>query len=407
MTSEPDRAFVWIWLPGAAEAVVCGRLDDRGATVTFGYATSYLARADALPLYGPELPLREGAQHSLSGNRLPLCIDDAMPDAWGRRLVHHRLGELMADFGELTHLLHSGSDRIGALDFQERSDEYVPRSIDAVSLDELADASWRLMAGLDLSEQLTDALLRGTSIGGARPKALVDGEGRRLIAKFSSTTDLYPVVQAEFVAMELARRAGLDVAPVELVEAAGKHALLVDRFDRAPGGARHRIVSALTVLGLNPFPEGRYATYALLADEIRAHFDRPTETLRELFGRIVFNILCSNTDDHGRNHAAFVLDGTLGLTPAYDICPQARSGEVATQAMAYGPNGERESNVWALHRAAAQYGLDSTEARDLIDAQIAVIEDHWQEVADLAGLATSDRDRLRGHQFLNPGALRS
>lgn len=406
MTSEPDNAFVWIWLPGASEPVVCGRLDDRNDVVTFGYATSYLERSDAVSLYEPELPLRDGAQHSLSGDRLPLCIDDSMPDAWGRRLVNHRLGELMADFGELTYLLNSGSDRIGALDFQYQPDVYVPRAAGQVSLDELADAAGRIEQGLELDEQLTDALIRGTSIGGARPKALIDDAGRPLIAKFSSTTDLYPVVQAEYVAMELARRAGLNVAPVRIVEAAGKYALLVERFDRGAGGVRNRIVSALTVLGFNTFPDGRYATYALLADEVRARFVQPIETLRELFGRIAFNMLCSNTDDHGRNHAAFVIDGELALTPAYDICPQARSGEVAFQAMAYGTGGERDSNVWALHRVAAHYGLDSDDARDLIGAQIAVIDDNWAEVADAADLSDADRNRLWGRQFVNAGVLR-
>ena len=100
----------------------------------------------------------------------------------------------------------------------------------------------------------TSALLRSTSIGGARPKALIDDGDRKLIAKFSSTTDTYPVVQGEFVAMELARRAGLHVAAVELTTATGRRALIVERFDRTPSGGRLRIVSALTILGINAIP---------------------------------------------------------------------------------------------------------------------------------------------------------
>jgi len=405
MTSEPDVAYVWIWLPGALEPVVCGRLDDRDGRITFGYATSYLDRADAVAIYEPELALRPGAQRSLSGNRLPLSIDDAMPDSWGRRLVNHRLGRLMAELGELTYLLHSGSDRIGALDFQERSDTYVARSADHPTLDDLATAVARLQSGEELDQQLTDALIRGTSIGGARPKALLDDSGRQLIAKFSSTTDHYPVVQAEYVAMELARRAGLDVAPVDIVEVGGKHTLLVERFDRGPRGVRHRMVSALTVLGYNTFPDGRYATYADLADEIRERFVEPRVTLRELFARISFNILCSNTDDHGRNHAAFVREDGLALTPAYDICPQARTGTEADQAMAYGPGGERNSNVWSLHAVAHHYGLDRQEARELIEAQIAGVNENWAEVCDVAALPRIERGRLLGNQFLNPSSL--
>ncbi len=120
-------------------------------------------------------------------------------------------------------------------------------------------------------------MLRGTSIGGARPKALVDDGERRLIAKFSSTTDPYPVVQGEFLAMELASRVGLDVAGVQLTRAVGRYALLVERFDRV-AERRSRAVSALTILRLDAFPGGRYATYVGLADEIRAQFVRPDET---------------------------------------------------------------------------------------------------------------------------------
>ena len=121
--------------------------------------------------------------------------------------------------------------------------------------------------------------------------------------------------------------------------------LLVERFDRPNQGdawrGRRRVVSALTVVGLNTFPGGRYATYDGLADQIRRSFAEPDATLRELFGRISFNILCGNTDDHGRNHAAFVDERGLELTPAYDICPQARAGTNANQAMAYGREKQR------------------------------------------------------------------
>ena len=255
MISEPSTAYVWIWLPDADEPVVCGRLDDDGSRISFVYALSYRERADAIALYEPELPLLPGEHFAASGDRLPLCVDDAMPDSWGRRLVNHRLGVPTAELGELTYLLESGSDRIGALDFQESRDHYSPRYTDNTSLDALANAAALIEAGEPLDPALEEALLRGTSIGGARPKMLVDAGNRRLIAKFSSTTDLYPVVQGEFVAMELARRAGITAAGVALTLAAGRYALLIERFDRVAQRRQH-LVSALTILGLTTVPRG-------------------------------------------------------------------------------------------------------------------------------------------------------
>ena len=406
--NEPTTAFVWIWLPSETTPVVCGRLDDDRGRISYTYARSYLSRSDAIPIYEPELPLGRDTLFSLAGNRLPLSIDDAMPDSWGRRLVNLRLGDRTGEFGELTYLLESGSDRIGALDFQASPTEYRAREVPPPTVDDLATAAERVEKGLDLAPALEAALLRGTSIGGARPKALLDDGSRKLVAKFSSTTDIYPVVQGEYVAMELARRAGIQVPTVDLIQAAGRYALLIERFDRVAHGGRAHVVSALTVLGLNAFPGGRYASYADLADQIRARFVNADETLRELFARISFNILCSNTDDHGRNHAAFIRpDGLLDLTPAYDICPQGRSGTEAAQAMAFGPDGQRDSRLDLLIDCAGVYHLDRTKAEAITEHQRDVIDTNWATVCDLAHLTESEREAFMGRQFLNPYALGS
>src|SRR5690606_30791323 len=123
-----------------------------------------------------------------------LCVDDSMPDSWGRSVINHRLGEPTAEFGELTYLLHSGSDRIGALDFQHSAESYVPRGGRHPSIEELSEAALRLQLGEPLSPDLEEALAQGSSVGGARPKALLNDGDRRLIAKFSSATDTFPVV---------------------------------------------------------------------------------------------------------------------------------------------------------------------------------------------------------------------
>lgn len=404
MTSEPQQAFVWIWLPGAIDPVVAGRLDTAGEITTFTYGRSYLAREDGVALYLPELPLIRGPISPLVGE-VAGCIADAAPDAWGQRVIlNRRVGRNALDTSDLnllTYLLESGSDRIGALDFQTSASAYLPRGTGTATLKELAESAERVEQGIPLSPALDQALLHGSSVGGARPKALLSDGDRRLIAKFSSTTDTYPVVKGEFVAMELARRAGLNVAKVELTDALGKDALLIDRFDRPATGGRRAMVSALTILELDEVA-ARYASYADLAQIIRARFTDPQQTLRELFSRITFNILTGNNDDHARNHAAF-WDGTaLTLTPAYDICPQPRAGGETAQAMAIGQDGYRMSQLTGCVAHAATYLLSETDARAIIDHQIDVIETNWADVCDQAHLTDVNRAGFWRRQFLNP-----
>jgi len=406
MTSEPQRAFVWVWLPGAADPVVAGRLDIAGTVITFTYGRSYLARKDRIALHLPELPLDRGPISPLVGD-VAGCIADAAPDSWGRRVIlNRRVGRNAVDTMDLnllTYLLESGSDRIGALDFQTSASQYVARSTGHATLTELAQSAERVEQGIPLSPALDQALLHGSSVGGARPKALLSDDARRLIAKFSSTADSYPVVKGEYLAMELARRAGLDVAAVELTHTLGKDVLLIDRFDRPAAGGRRAMVSALTILNLDEVG-ARYASYADLAQVIRARFTDPIPTLRELFSRITFNILTGNNDDHARNHAAF-WDGTaLALTPAYDLCPQPRAGGETAQIMAIGQDGYRMSQVAGCIAHASTYLLSERNAREIIDHQIDVIENEWAEACDRASLTEVDRAGFWRRQFLNPYA---
>jgi serine/threonine-protein kinase HipA len=208
--------------------------------------------------------------------------------------------------------------------------------------------------------------------------------------------------------MDLARRAGLNVARVEVTRAAGKDVLIVDRFDRSAGGRRSHMVSALTILGLDEFTGARYGSYPDLADHIRRSFTNAAATLRELFSRIVCNILVGNTDDHPRNHAAFVnADSSLTLTPAYDICPQPRSVPQANQAMAIGRGGQRTSQIATCLAACDTYLLSSKQAQAIIDEQIDVIRTQWNEAADAARLSELDRRQLYGREILNEFAFRS
>ncbi len=406
--ADPDQAYVWIWLPDETEPIVAGRLMRDGERLTFTYGTSYRGNKNAIPIYEPELPLREGLIEPMNGLMMPNCIRDGSPDAWGRRVIINRLTGKKPDAGdvlqisELTYLLRSGSDRIGALDFQQSATEYVPRLAAEASFEELLEAAERIEKGLPLSQALDQALNHGTSVGGARPKALIEDGDSKHIAKFSASNDLYSVVKAEFIAMRLAARAGLNAAHVDLTHAAGKDVLLIERFDRErtdAGWTRRAMVSALTIFGLDEMM-AHYASYEDLAETIRHRFTKPKETLKELYGRICINILCGNTDDHARNHAAFWDGKMLSLTPAYDLCPQGRAGNEATQAMLI-KGDERHSTLANCFNAAPAFLLTEAEVIAIIEGQITAIAEHWTEVCDEASLSAADRTLFAGRQFLN------
>ena len=192
MMTFDRNAFVWIWLPGADEPVVAGRLVAlEEGRLAFHYGRSYLAREDAVSIFPMELPLQLGNIPPAPGLHMPGCIRDAAPDAWGQRVILNRKPGLEGDaadparLDELTYLLESGSDRTGALDFQRSGTRYVPREAGGTSLDQLVQAAEFIEKGMPLDPVLQEALQHGTSIGGARPKATIDGGGRKYIAKFA------------------------------------------------------------------------------------------------------------------------------------------------------------------------------------------------------------------------------
>ncbi|KGN36968.1 type II toxin-antitoxin system HipA family toxin [Knoellia subterranea] len=402
--TRPTEAFVWTWLPGTAEPVVAGRLVRERGRLDFLYGRSYLDRPDAISLYGPELPLRRGAQVPPDGMDVASCLRDGAPDAWGRRVLHHRhrTDPSFNDNDELSVLLRSGSNRFGANDFQASATEFVPRD-EPSSMAELIYATDRVIAGEPLPPALADALGHGTSIGGARPKVLVHDGDDQWIGKLSTSTDTMNVVGAEAAAMFLAGKAGVEVAESHVVRAVGRDVLMVRRFDRLPGGGRLHCVSGLTMLGLDE-RVGRHATYPDLLAVLRRAGSDP-RVGEALFDRIAVNIALGNTDDHARNHAAFWDGRALTLTPAYDIAPQPRVGEAANQAMSFGLDLRRESSLPALVEVAHEFGVRDGAAR--VERIVAAVHDHWGEAAEQARLTAADREFLWGRQILNPAATRS
>ena len=413
--SKPSHQeiYVWIWLPGQGEPVPAGKLSKADERYIFNYGRSYLENQNAIPIHEDELPLIVGPQERKGGTEtMPGCIRDSAPDAWGRRVILNKLlgrkgrDADPGDLDEITYLMESGSDRIGALDFQQSATEYVERTSSNASLDELLNAAELVEAGVPLTPELAQALNHGTSIGGARPKALITEEDRKYIAKFSASNDTYNIIKAEYVAMQLAQACGLNVASTILTRANGKDVLLVERFDREKQGdnwTRKLLLSSLTLMGLDEMT-ARYASYQDFAEIIRHKFANSTATLKELFARMVFNILCSNTDDHARNHAGFWDGNELKLTPAYDICPQLRTGGEASQSMLIY---EQDNNSLLTNclKAAPDFMLDAEEAKDIIEKQLEDIKMHLDDICKSAELSEIEMRLFNERLFLPDYAL--
>lgn len=408
-----SKCYVWKWLEGAVVPVVAGVLtqDDEGNQL-FNYGKGYLALPNATPIYQEELPLKVEIQSPFSGLRNIACIRDASPDAWGRRVIINRLfspkegdkndSKFDTELSEITYLLESASDRVGSLDFQESPTIYVPRFEDDATLEDLYQAADKVLKGEPIPKGLESALMHGTSIGGARPKSMLRSKEAKYIAKFSSSDDTYDVVKSEFVAMRLAKIAGLNVAEVKLEKVLAKDALIVTRFDRTPKNndwCRHSIISALTVLELDE-TWAREASYPNLIEKIKLNGTTFKSQAKELFSRMVFNVLIGNTDDHARNHAFFLIDNKIELTPAYDICPQDRAGGEASHGMKL----THQSNLSKLSlclETANNFGLSIDGAEEIIVSLIHTISDSFDDICKEAKLSEASRNVLWKRAVLN------
>lgn len=397
-----DQAYLWIYLPGYTRPVVCGVLAWDGQEHVFRYARSYLERSEAIPLSPPDCLLGELSDEPvILDHEINSAIRDASPDAWGRNVMMREYanepGQKQSDLGEIDFLLRAGPDRIGALDATNRPDEYSPSPSHVAPLEDLVEAADRIDQGKPLDPRLDAALNHGTSVGGARPKALLREKGEYWIAKFSSSRDSVDMVGIESAGMTLAKMAGLDVADTRVVTALNKRVILVRRFDRAvtsERATRRHMLSAMTLLGLDEYAvRAGYSSYLDLADRLRKYARDFRRDGTELFRRMVLNILIGNIDDHARNHACFWDGEFLDLTPAYDVCPQPRTGLSADQAMTVG-NWGRQANLKNALSRCEHFGLMRPEADSLVDEMVTLVRDNWRDVFTDAGVPEGDRNYL-------------
>lgn len=407
MTSE---AFVYLMLPGTTEFVTSGRFvleTDRAGTPfgRFVYGRSYLERSDAVSIDPVELPLSDRTYETTRLKGMFGALRDAGPDYWGRRVIEKHSG--VTALGELDYLLHSPDDRAGSLGFGTAREPPAPlrkynRTQDLEHLQALADkviAQEAHHADAEEIEQVEDLLLLGTSMGGARPKAVVEDEGQLWLAKFNRLDDRFNHARVEHAMLVLARECGVSTAESRVAQIGSRDTLLVKRFDRMPVGKgayrRARMLSALTLLRTGDSYQDRERwSYALLAEELRRVSREPKEDASELFRRMTFNALISNTDDHPRNHAVIAPNQGFGLSPAYDLIPHPQVGvEHRDLALTIGDYG-RYANAENLISQSPRFLLEREDAARVIDEMEACVRGRWYAVARREGVTEQDCEKI-------------
>ncbi len=387
---------VEVFVQVGGENVLAGRLyshrDGRTESATFAYEASYIEWPDSYEL-DPTLPLLVGQQQTRNDAAIFGAFSDCAPDRWGRRLIdraenqrakHDR--QTRRNFGEVDYLLGVRDDlRQGALRFRlpgsgiYLADEQsgVP---DLIELGRLLNASERLEREEAGEDDLRALLRGGSSLGGARPKAHVtDAAGKPAIAKFPSPKDDHEVIAWEAVTIALARYAGVTVSDWDLELIDGKQVLIVDRFDRV-GDRRIGYVSAMTMLEAR---DGARANYLDIADVVEQVSPRATGDLAELWRRVAFTVLVSNTDDHLRNHG-FLRTSSDGwsLAPAFDLNPDPEGPVGLSTAIAFD---DPIASIKTLVEVAEYFRLDVTRCQSIL-GEVLDATSTWRQQARRVGL---------------------
>jgi serine/threonine-protein kinase HipA len=416
MTSERE-CYVYIVPPGATEFVTAGRFrvsptPDGEAVGEFVYGRRYLERVDAVELDPVELKLRRGSYETARMEGFLGAIRDSMPDFWGRRIIERNAGHTQLE--EFDYLMQGPDDRAGALGFGLNVEPPAPRrkfnrTLDLERLQVTADTVINDESDLagSAAGQVEALMLLGTSMGGARPKAVVEHEQDLWLTKFTRQDDRWNHPRVEHGLLKLAEACNLTVADSKITTVAGRDVLLVRRFDRdrmKGGYRRHRMVSALTLLQIDDDPTARTDdwSYILLADELRRVSAEPAADLRELFGRMCFNAMVSNLDDHPRNHAVLAKERDWRLSPAFDLTPApVIAVDRRDLAMTCGRFGRYANRVNLLSQH-GRFLLSKTEAAALLDRIVETVRSQWRPVMQRAGVSEADCEAIAG-AFLYDG----
>ncbi|WP_323012707.1 HipA domain-containing protein [Castellaniella sp.] len=399
MTSERE-AYVYIQLPGTMETVPAAllrvqTLPDGTQIGRFRYGDRYLRRQEAVALDPFHLPLAKEVFEFTQLKGIPGAVRDAGPDAWGRRVIEHKLERSAADLQEIDYLLHGPQDGAGYLSFGLKAEPPAPkRQYNRTHhLAELIAAAQAIEDGRPVAAHLLEQLDLGTSMGGARPKATIEDAQSLWLGKFPARDDRFNLQRVEFATLDLARRCGLNVTQARLQSVGESDVLMLQRFDRDytdKGYLRFGLVSGLTVLdcGDSHLDRERWS-YPLMADNLRRWSDKPEADCAELFRRMVFNAAVTNNDDHPRNHALLRRQKGWRLSPAYDLVPApVVSLERRDLALTVGDYG-RTASIYNLLSQAGRFGLSAEEARGEIDRLVDVVR-HWRDGFHACGVLVED-----------------
>ncbi|CAN7782920.1 HipA domain-containing protein [Variovorax sp. LjRoot175] len=398
--SEPyvpqDQLSLWM-LTDPEHPVLVGEISLAlsGQGVSLRYGAHWLANGFAL---SEDLPLVDQLYVPKEKKEVVGAVEDARPDRWGERVI--RKFERSPRLSLLEYLLFAGGDRYGALSVSQEASQYQPWLSSPVpslgDLPAMQDVIRKIIANEPVGEVEQRLLRPGVSLGGARPKSLIEIDGEPWLVKFGEGEDENtPLI--EHATMTLAARCGIEVAATRALPVRGKHAVAVRRFDRAPGCRIHAISAHVALRAV-----GEEYGYPQLAQQLR-RMAPPKDIVHmqgQLFRRMVFNILMDNTDDHEKNHALLrQADGGWALSPAFDVVP-SMSG-LGYQAISVGRNGADATIENALSSVSA-FGLKLADAKAIVKEISNVVDDwhrHFQacavSAADLEILAQYlDNDRL-------------
>lgn len=401
MTSERE-AYVYVQLPGTLETVPAAllrvqTLPDGTQIGRFRYGNRYLQRQEAVALDPFQLPLARKIFEFTQLNGIPGAVRDASPDAWGRRVIEHKLERSSADLDEIDYLLHGPQDGAGYLSFGLKAEPPAPRRRynQTHQLAELIAATQAIEEGLPVAAHLLEQLDPGTSMGGARPKATIEDAQSLWLGKFPGKGDRFNLQRVEFATLDLARKCGLNTTQARIEKVGGSDVLMLRRFDRdhtEKGYLRFGLVSGLTVLDCGDgYLDRERWSYPLMADQLRRWSDKPEADCAELFRRMVFNAAVTNNDDHPRNHALLRRPKGWRLSPAYDLVPApVLSLERRDLALTVGDYG-RTASIYNILSQAGRFGLSLDEAREQIDRLVSIMR-HWRDSFFACGVSAGDID---------------
>lgn len=406
MTSNiPTECYVYITLPEQTDPVTAGRFrlttNRQGVAMgQFVYGRQYLARVDAVPIDPVELKLTSHVYETVRLGGMFGALRDSSPDYWGRKVIERNAGK--APLSEIDYLLFSPDDRAGALGFGLNQIPPSPKRIfnQTVELKKLQKIADKIIEEKNnySNNQIEELMLIGTSMGGARPKTVVENEDGLWIAKFNRPDDSWNNARVEHAMLTLARTCGITSAESRIIKIGKRDILLVKRFDRekiAKGYLRARMISALTLLRTEDTISSRDKwSYILLAEELRRFSAKPREDAEELFRRMCFNALISNMDDHPRNHSIIAKEQDWKLSPAYDLTVTTPiSLEHRDLAMICGDQG-RFANANNLLSQSTRFLLKKSQAANIIATMEKQVHNTWYSISRSAGVSQRDCQQI-------------